>query len=94
LAPDQEQLEHEFRVEQMQTAIDKSRLNMKKLESDLRWEGRKFAVSAFVALAAAMGAGAALGNSFTRNAPAAPQPQVIYMVPGQAPPPVALPKSP
>lgn len=88
LSADQELLEHELRVQQMQTAIDQNRLNMKKLESDLRYEGRKFFVQAIIGVAAALGAGAALGNYFARTASPlpAPPPQIIYIVPGQAPP--------
>jgi hypothetical protein len=42
LSPEQERLEHELRVEQMLTNIENTRLNMKKLESDLKYESRKF----------------------------------------------------
>jgi hypothetical protein len=42
LSPDQEQLEHELRVEQMQTNIENNRLNMDKLRNDLKYESRKF----------------------------------------------------
>ena len=56
LTPDQELLEHELRVTQMQPVIDSNCLNMKKLESDLRYEGQKLFVPAVVALAVSMGA--------------------------------------
>ena len=68
LSADQELLQHDLRTEQMTTAIDQNRLNMKKLESELRYEGRRFLLQAVVAVAAALGLGAVLGNYFTRNA--------------------------
>ena len=83
----QEEAKHQPRIAMMQSSIDNNRLNMKKLESDLRWESRKFTVSLFVGAAALLGAGAAIGNNFTNRTPIpAPAPQIIYLVPGQAPP--------
>lgn len=78
----------------MSMAVDQNRLNMKKLEADLRRDGRKFFLQAVVALVAAFGAGAGLGNYYTRSAAPAQTraPQVIYLVPGQAP--ALLPKLP
>ena len=91
LTADQELLEHQLRVEQMKSTIDVGRVNIDKMRADLRWENRKFFVQAVVGIAAAVGAGAALGNYLAHNAPnppapVAPPPQIIYLVPGQAPP--------
>ncbi len=91
LTDDQELLEHELRVKMMQTNIDQGRLNMDKLRSDLKWENRKFLVQFLLAIAASVGAGVALANYVNSRpplpAPPAPPPQIIYLVPGQAPPP-------
>ena len=89
LTADQEQLEHELRVEQMKTTIDSGRINIDKMRSDMRWETRKFVVSLAVGFAASVGAGVALANYVNSRTPPAspPQPTVIYLVPGQAPAP-------
>ena len=88
LTADQEQLEHELRVDQMKTTIDSGRINIDKMRSDMRWETRKFIVSLLVGTAAVLGAGVALGNYFGSRSPVQPsQPTVIYVVPGQAPAP-------
>jgi hypothetical protein len=67
LTQDQENVEHELRVEGMTVQIDNGRLNMKKLESDLKWETRKFVLQAVVAGAALLGAGAAIGSYLERH---------------------------
>ncbi len=42
-------------------------LNIEKMRVEMRWEARKFAVSAVLAVAASVGAGIAIGNYFTRT---------------------------
>jgi RecA/RadA recombinase len=49
-------------IELMETKIDHHRLDMKKLEQDLRMENRKFMLQIVVALVAALGVGVALGR--------------------------------
>ena len=85
----QEDLDHQLRVEQMQT-------NIFKMNADGKWETRKFVIQVVVGFAATLGAGAAIGNYFSKNASPvqAQPPQVIYLVPGQAPPAAASPHAP
>ncbi len=58
-------------------------INIEKMRSDMaeaqKWETRKFLVSALVASAALLGAGAALGNYFTNRSqqPAQPVTQIL-----------------
>ena len=52
LTPDQEQREHELRVEQMT-------VNIEKLRNDIRYEHRKFRVQLLALLVGAFAAGAA-----------------------------------
>ncbi len=47
--------------------IDDARLNMTKLNSDMRWESLKFGVSAAVAIALAVGSGVGLANYLGRE---------------------------
>lgn len=47
--------------------IDDARLNMTKLNSDMRWESLKFGVSAAVAIALAVGSGVDLANYLGRE---------------------------
>ena len=85
---DQELLEYELRVKQMQT-------NIGQMEKDATWETRKFVLQVFVGAAVCVGAGVALANYVNRKSPdpaPAPPPQIIYLVPGQAP--SAPPKTP
>lgn len=42
-------------------------LNIEKMRADMKWEARKFAVSAIIAFAAAVGAGVAIGNWIGRQ---------------------------
>ena len=75
-------MEHDLRVEQMQT-------NIQKMQSDSRWETRKFVIQIVVGFAATLGAGAALGNLLTSKASAS-QPRrssISSRSSGQAPPP-------
>jgi hypothetical protein len=58
--------------EEQQLRIDQMTINIEKMQSDMRWEARKFAVSAIVAAAALLVAGVAIGNYFTRPIPAPP----------------------
>ncbi len=44
-------------------------LNIEKMRAEMRWEARKFLISAILATAAAVGAGIAIGNYLTRSAP-------------------------
>ena len=85
----------------MTANTDAGRLNIDKMRADMRWESRRFAVQLVIGLAAAVGAGAALGNYFTKNAPSAlvpvqvqAPPPIIYVIPGQAPPAAASPHAP
>lgn len=55
-------------------------INIEKLRSDLKWESRKFLVSAILATAAAVGAGVGIGNLiWAHNPPQAPTPIVIQV---------------
>lgn len=74
----------ETQIDAGRVTADVGRVNIEKMRSDMRWENRKFVVQAIVALAAAAGAGAAVGNYAANRTPTPPQ--VIYIVPGQAPP--------
>ncbi len=60
LTEDEERAEYERRMDQMA-------LNIEKMRAEMRWEARKFAVSAVLAVAASVGAGIAIGNYFTRT---------------------------
>ncbi len=80
--------------------IEKMRADMDLQNKQLAWETRKFVVSIIVAFAAAIGAGAALGNYYARHEPLpvpALPPQVIFQ-PGSivvtAPPVVPAPAVP
>lgn len=80
LTQDQEGREHELRLDQMT-------VNIEKLRSDIRYEGRKFFVQALVGVAVSVGAGVALAtyvNSHYRPEPS-PQPQIIYLQPSPPP---------
>ena len=91
LSADQELREHELRMDQMALNIEKMRADMaaaQQVREDTRkWEDRKFYVSLAVGFAASLGAGVALANYVNGHASVAPPapPQVIYLVPGQAP---------
>lgn len=54
--------EQRLRIELMQTQIDNNRLNMKRLEQEIRMENRKFYVQFTLAMAAALAAGVAIGR--------------------------------
>ncbi len=56
-------------------------LNIEKMRADMRWESRKFLVSAILATAAAVGAGVGIGNLIWGHTPPAspPPPQVIIL---------------
>ena len=56
--------------------IDNARLNMTKLNSDMRWESLKFGVSAAVAIALAVGSGVGLANYLRRGSQSEDQAQV------------------
>jgi hypothetical protein len=83
LSVEQEERQHQLRVLQMETNIDK-------LRSDLRYESRKFAVQLVIGAAACVGAGIAIANYVnSRPVPQAP-PQIIILrdradTPGQTP---------
>ena len=73
LTDEQEEREHQLRVEQMQT-------NIEKMRNDLRYEGRKFGIQLVVGAAACVGAGIALANYVnSRVAPPLPTPQIIVV---------------
>ena len=70
-----EDQERELRIDQMT-------VNIEKMRSDMRWEARKFLVSAILATAAAVGAGVAIGNLIWNHPPPAPAaPVSVYQVP-------------
>ncbi len=50
-------------------------VNIEKMRADMRWESRKFLVSAVLAAAALVGAGIAIGNYFSRPSSA---PQILF----------------
>lgn len=76
LTQDQEEREHELRVDQMA-------VNIEKMRKEMRYENRKFLLQALVAAAACVGAGVALANWVnSRTAP----PPAIQTVPPQAAP--------
>jgi hypothetical protein len=70
-----EDKERELRIDQMT-------INIEKMRSDMRWETRKFLVSAILATAAAIGVGVAIGNLIWNHPPPAPAAAVsVYQVP-------------
>ncbi len=63
-----------LRTEQQEFAgyerrMDQIAVNIEKMRADMRWEAKKFAVSAVLAAAALVGAGLAIGSYFTRSTP-------------------------
>ncbi len=62
----------------MTVQIDNGRLNIEKMRTDMRWEARKFLVSAILAVAAATGAGVGIGNLIWARRPS-PAPQVVIL---------------
>jgi anti-sigma-K factor RskA len=54
-------------------------IDIEKMRQDQRWEARKFALSAILAVAAAVGAGVGLGNLIWAHRE--PQPIVIQLSP-------------
>ncbi len=66
-------------------------VNIEKLRSDIRYEGRKFFVQALVGAAVCVGAGVALATYVNSHRPPEPppQPQIIYLQPGPPPTQVA-----
>ena len=48
--------------EEQDLRIDQMTINIEKLRTDMKWETRKFLVSAILATAAAIGAGVGIGN--------------------------------
>jgi len=83
----QEDLEHDLRVEQMATNIEKMRADLKReaarYDRDGAWENWKFAVSCALAAAALVGAGVGLGNLIWAH-PTPPAPIIIQQVPAPA----------
>lgn len=57
-----DEIEQQLRIELMQSQIDNNRLNMKRLEQEIRMENRKFFVQALIAFAATLAAGVAIGR--------------------------------
>ncbi len=55
--------------------------NIKKLESDLRYESRKFTVQAIVGVAVSVGAGVALANYVEAHRPPTPPQVIVVQVP-------------
>jgi hypothetical protein len=78
LTDDEERREYELKVLQMET-------NIRKLDSDLRYESRKFAVQLVVGAAALLGAGAAAGNYLAHHEPPAPPPAPPQVIVVQVP---------
>jgi hypothetical protein len=66
--------------EERQLRIDQMTVNIEKMRADMRWEARKFAISAIVAAAALIGAGVAIGN-YVATRPLQPPPPIIIQVP-------------
>ena len=83
LTQEQEDREHELRVDQMAVNIEKMRADISAQQKQLDWETRKFFVQLIVAIAAAVGAGVALGN-WGNNRPN--QPPAVQTAPPQATP--------
>ena len=67
LTQDQEEAKYLEEMEKLDVDIDNARLNMTKLNSDMRWESLKFGVSAAVAIALAVGSGVGLANYLGRG---------------------------
>jgi hypothetical protein len=55
-------VERQLRMELMAVQIDQGRLNMKRLEQEIRLENRKFVLQAILATSAALAAGIAIGR--------------------------------
>jgi hypothetical protein len=55
--------------------------NIRKLESDLRYESRKFTVQIVVGAAALLGAGAAVGNYIGHHDATSPPQVIVVQVP-------------
>ncbi len=77
----------------MAVNIGQTRSDMLRRQSDFetsqKWETREFVSQAVVALAASLGAGAALANWVnSRPVPAPQPPQIIYLQPAPAAPPI------
>ncbi len=60
-------LTEDYERAENQTRMDEMALNIDKMRAEMRWEARRFAVSAVLAVAASVGAGIAIGNHFTRT---------------------------
>jgi hypothetical protein len=58
--------------------IDEMTVNIEKMRSDMKWEARKFLVSAILATAAAVGAGIVIGSYVTKQ----PASQQFVLPPG------------
>lgn len=54
--------ERTLRIELMVVQIDKGRLDIKRLEQEIRMENRKFLVQLVLAITAALGVGIAIGR--------------------------------
>ena len=61
--------------------MEQMTVNIEKMRSDMKWEARKFLLSAVLATAAAVGAGIAIGSYFAKQ----PGPPIIIQVPAPAP---------
>ncbi len=70
----------------MTVNVEKMRFDIaetqRQAERNQRWETRRFVVSILLASAALLGAGAAIGNYFTRSNPTAAPAQFIQLPPG------------
>jgi len=65
--------------EERQLRIDQMTVNIEKMRSDLKWETCKFALSAIIATAAAVGAGVGIGNLiWAHPQPPSPPAQIIF----------------
>ncbi len=64
--------------EEQDLRIDQMTINIEKLRTDMKWETRKFLVSAILATAAAIGAGVGIGNLIWGHREP-PQPIVIQI---------------
>jgi hypothetical protein len=61
--------------EEQDLRIDQMTINIEKMRTDMKWEARKFAISAVLAAAAAVGAGVAIGNAIWAHRE--PQPIIV-----------------
>ncbi|MBV8525045.1 MAG: hypothetical protein JOY71_23475 [Acetobacteraceae bacterium] len=57
-------------------------VNIEKMRNDMKWDFRRFVLQAILALAAAVGAGVAIGNLIWNRPQPAPSQPIIQLPPG------------